>query len=146
MKVKGFGPHNPAIAIVGEAPGRDEEAQGKPFVGSSGFLLNSMLEVAGIDRASCYVTNVCDSRPPKNDFAFFYTDKTKKCPSSELLDQRQRLWKEIREVNPKVVVVMGNEALKALTQETGIKKWRGTLIEKNDLRVIPDLFQWCVCL
>jgi len=138
MKVKGFGPTNsPSLAIVGEAPGKDEEAQGKPFVGAAGWLLDNMLSSTGISRDECYVTNVCESRPPNNDFAFFYTDKSRKVPSPELINERQRLWKEIREVNPKVVIVMGNEPLKALTGEQGIKKWRGTMIEKNNLRVLP---------
>ena len=138
MKVKGIGPINsPSLAIIGEAPGRDEEAQGKPFVGPSGWLLTQMLSSAGINRDECYITNVCQSRPPNNDFAYFYTDKSKKTPSPELMDERQRLWKEIRAVNPKVVIAMGNEPLKALTTETGIKKWRGTMIEKFDLRVLP---------
>ncbi len=138
MLVKGFGPTNsPPLAIIGEAPGRDEEAQGKPFVGPSGWLLTQMLSEAGIDRNECYITNVCQRRPPNNDFSFFYTDKTRKAPSAELVEERGRLWKELRDVNPKVIVTMGNEPLLALTQEKGIKKWRGTMIEKHEIRVMP---------
>ena len=65
--VPGEGPMGAAIAIVGEAPGKDEERLGRPFVGGSGHMLDLMLQASGIDRRKCYVTNVAKERPPGND-------------------------------------------------------------------------------
>ena len=70
--VPGNGPRNAKIVIVGEAPGRDEEIFGKPFIGPSGQLLNDMLLRCGINRNECYVTHVMKRRPLNNDYREFY--------------------------------------------------------------------------
>ena len=134
-----IGPRNsPKIAIVGEAPGEEEVKRGEPFVGSSGFLLNQMLAVAGIPRGECYITNLSLVRPPKNDFRkMYYDDKLGKCPNNLLLDCRARLWDEIKQVKPSVVITLGNEATKALTHVESLKTYRGTMINTFGLRVIP---------
>jgi len=64
--VPGEGPHNAALVIVGEAPGRQEDLEGRPFVGSAGRLLTRLLQGAGIDRSSVFITNVVKCRPPGN--------------------------------------------------------------------------------
>ena len=115
MKVKPIGPHDAKIMFVGEAPGREEEIQGVPFVGSSGKLLNQLLSNALITRGDCYLTNIMMDRPVNNDFGEFYEDKSRKVPTQFLLDGYQRLKGEIEKVNPNVVVAVGGEALKALT-------------------------------
>src|ERR1700733_5719675 len=55
------------ICIVGEAPGRDEYREGYPFIGASGWLLDSMLKEIGIDSNTCWFTNIYKARPPEND-------------------------------------------------------------------------------
>jgi len=137
------GPTNqPLLALVGEAPGRDEEREGVPFIGEAGHLLDRMLLAAGICRADCYITNIANTRPPNNDFGTFYSDKKRTSPTPQLIAHRERLWKELLAVRPKVIVALGKEALKALAQESNIKAYRGTMIEKTigddyPMRLIP---------
>ena len=64
--VPGQGPNNARIVIIGEAPGRQEDEQKKPFVGESGLFLNTLLENVGLKREKVYVTNVVKCRPPNN--------------------------------------------------------------------------------
>lgn len=134
------GPTNsPPIAIVGEAPGVEEEKQGRPFVGASGHLLNQMLAQAGIPRGDCYITNVSQVRPPNNDFgAMYYDDPKRTKPKMSLLEARERVWKELSVVKPKIVVPMGTEALRAIGHNyTSINTYRGTVIEHYGLRILP---------
>jgi DNA polymerase len=65
--VPGTGAENPAVMVIGEAPGRDEDAQGLPFVGKAGQLLDKMLEAIGLWRsANCFIANTIKCRPPEN--------------------------------------------------------------------------------
>lgn len=64
--VPGVGPIDAALMIVGEAPGRQEDVEGQPFVGAAGRLLTTLLEGAGIKRESVFITNVVKCRPPEN--------------------------------------------------------------------------------
>ncbi|RLG66752.1 hypothetical protein DRN93_05820, partial [archaeon] len=98
------------IALVGEAPGRDEELQGKPFVGASGRYLNRLLAAAGISRALCYVTNVVQVRPPNNDF-----DKLPREVVEEGVGELRRKLVEWKSKGLNVVVAVGGKALEYLT-------------------------------
>ncbi|KKN41712.1 hypothetical protein LCGC14_0720620 [marine sediment metagenome] len=140
MIVKGFGPRDASIALIGEAPGRDEDREGVSFVGTSGQLLDRMLVEAGIDREDCYVDNVMQVRPSGNNFGVFYEDKKRTRPLPPLIEGRARLVKDLMLINPNVVVALGNEALKALTEHVGVGKWRGSIIYPSKLggvKVIP---------
>jgi len=142
MIVHPIGPSNAKIMIVGECPGRDEDRLGRPFVGSSGKLLDRMLEEAGIERADCYITNVMTIRPHNNDFGDFYEDKGRKKPKQVLLDGYLRLADEIDKVKPNVIIALGNEALKALTDTTGITKRRGSVLLDScygTYKVVPTI-------
>ena len=119
------GPQDARIVIVGEAPGEIEEREGRPFVGGAGKVLNGMLAEAGIDRASCFLTNLMQVRPPNNDFGHFYAERQ---PTPALLDGISRVCHEIRTIQPTIVVVLGNEPLKALTGKDGITHWRGSIL------------------
>lgn len=66
LPVIGEGSHDAAIVFVGEAPGKNEALQGRPFVGAAGKLLNQMLEHVGIPREEVYITNIVKDRPPEN--------------------------------------------------------------------------------
>ena len=127
MIVKPVGPPNAKIMLIGEAPGADEEITGIPFVGGSGKILNGLLRDAGISREECYLTNVVQVRPVNNDFGNFYEDKSRKIPRDILLEGIGRLKNEVTEVNPNIVVALGNEPLKALTGLQKITKRRGSL-------------------
>lgn len=131
------GPTNARIALVGEAPGEEEVSTGIPFTGSSGRLLDQMLSNSGIDRNSCYVTNVCKTRPKNNDFSQFYMDGSRRQPTPELLSSINSLKDELRQVHPNIIVPLGAEALRALTGKVKITQgkaggpisdWRGSLL------------------
>jgi DNA polymerase len=64
--VPGEGPQNATLVILGEAPGRSEDLQGRPFVGAAGKLLTELLKGAGIDRSAVFITNTVKCRPPDN--------------------------------------------------------------------------------
>lgn len=132
--VPAIGPTDrPILALVGEAPGREEERIGKPFVGASGFELDRMLAAAGVSRFECYITNVVNYRPPNNNFRTFYLDSKLTKPTPELLAHRARLRNELLAIRPKVVVALGDEPLKALAGVKGISTWRGTMIEPREI-------------
>lgn len=126
------------IAIVGEAWGSDEAQIGLPFVGAPGRELNRMLEEAEIDRKDCYVTNVFNLQPqPSNDITNLGTKKNlssvpmpalgKDCYlQDQYWPEVQRLYRELREVKPNLILALGNTAMWALTGDYGIRKLRGT--------------------
>ena len=95
--VLGEGPAPASIMVIGEAPGAEEAATGRPFVGDAGRRLDQLFKVAGIDRASCYITNLVKHRPPKNRPP--YAKEIKAC----------LVWlqKEIELVRPSVIITLG---------------------------------------
>jgi uracil-DNA glycosylase family 4 len=124
------------IAIVGEAPGKDEVEQGKPFVGAAGQLLTNLLTDAGINRSFCFVGNVCQYRPPDNNLSAWSWEDPRIQLSLEQLRQ------DIQIFNPNLVILLGNNALRAakgtyhiaigkskkLKEKTySISDWRGSL-------------------
>lgn len=139
--VLGKGPRDAKIMIVGEAPGKDEERLGEPFVGRAGELLTEMLGKAGIVRSECYITNVVKERPERNNIKPFVDLNRKVPPTSDdynryVLD----LVQEINDVDPNVIVAVGGVALWALCGLKGIQKWRGSIIESSlcpGRKVIP---------
>lgn len=136
-EVTAKGPSNARLAIVGDMPGFEEELTGVPFSGSSGRLLNDMLSCCGTSRDQCYVTNVVRVRPPNNSFDLFYDDGQKRQqPSSFLLQEIEQLKQNLRQLRPNAILVLGNEALKALTGYDSIEKWRGSIINTPYGKVI----------
>jgi len=128
MIVKGVGPKDAKIAIIGEAPGKDEERKGIPFVGKAGQLLDRMLTEAGIERGECYIDNIVQMRPPGNDFGVYYEDKARKHPKDVLVKARARLYYDLGRIRPNIIIGLGNEPLKALTGRGGITSWRGSTL------------------
>ena len=121
--VPGMGNHNAKLMVIGEAPGRNEDLQGIPFVGESGRLVDKFLLAAGSSRDEVYLTNVRKWRPPNNVFAKFNTDEP------DLDTQRKMLADEIREINPNCILALGNEALRAVAHKDKITKWRGSILQ-----------------
>jgi uracil-DNA glycosylase len=113
-----FSDGNPAapLMLVGEAPGRDEDIAGLPFVGRSGQLLDRMLAAIGRDRTAAYIANVIPWRPPGN-----------RDPSPlETEICRPFIERQIELANPKVLVTLGNPSTKLLLKtQTGIMRMRG---------------------
>ncbi|HEX2155488.1 MAG TPA: uracil-DNA glycosylase [Actinomycetes bacterium] len=114
--VFGQGDPHADLMFVGEAPGFHEDRQGIPFVGPSGQLLNRLLEGIGLRRQDVYICNVVKSRPPSN----------RDPQPDEIAACRPWLDAQIRLVDPKVVVTLGNFAAKTLLETTtGITRLRG---------------------
>jgi uracil-DNA glycosylase family 4 len=139
--VPGIGPRDAKIVIVGEAPGKDEDEKGEPFVGGAGYELNSLLTSVGLNRQSIYITNVIKYRPPNNDFDVFYLDgKKHRQPSPYLLQAWDYLHAEIRAIQPNVIVPMGNEPIRAVRGSIGmgtISDWRGSILTSPLGKMIP---------
>lgn len=135
------GPLDAKIAFIGEAPGRDEDSEGRPFVGWSGQLLNDLLRSVGLSRSEVYVTNVIKERPPNNDIKTFIDFKTTKVITTPAYDAyEQQLYAELRSVQANVLVPLGNTSLWALTRTRHILKRRGSILSSIDNRkVIPTL-------
>lgn len=116
--VHGDGPIPCDVIVIGEAPGADEDAQGKPFVGRSGQLLTRVLSEAGLDRSGVYITNVVKQRPPGN----------RKPTAAEITAHFEYLCEELVETDAKYALLLGNTALDALTfLSGGIMKHRGRI-------------------
>lgn len=104
--------------LVGEAPGREEDGAGRPFVGGAGRVLNALLSDARIARTDCYVTNICRCRPPNN-----------RAPElDEILACQDYLTEEIKRVNPRIIVALGDTASSILGgRSTNI--YRGAVVD-----------------
>lgn len=113
------------VMIVGEAPGKDEEVQGKPFVGRGGKLLNATLEALGWKRPDFYVTNIVKYRPQDG------LGGTLTPTPEEIKKFRPALEKEIGVVEPKLVVVLGRIAMTGLGVEGSMSGNHGKVIEKK---------------
>lgn len=125
------------IMLVGEQPGKSEVQNRRPFIGPSGRELNECLLAVGVPRTTCYITNYAKDF---DNHVSRYARMTVDGPSYSregLLYQRLLLEHEVRKTSAKVIVPMGNAALMALTERTGITKWRGSVIESH---LVPGKF------
>lgn len=125
------------IALIGEAWGEKEEEVGRPFVGTSGWILDQMLSQAGIDRKECLVSNVFNLRPkPSNDIKNLCGPKVTAIPNmpqiqagkyirAEYAPELERLYDEIRRADPNIIVALGATAAWAFLHSTGIRAIRG---------------------
>jgi uracil-DNA glycosylase family 4 len=127
--VFGEGSLNSRLAIVGEAPGKQEVEQGRPFVGRAGKLLDELLEEAGIDRSRVYVTNVVKARPIKESGG-----RTQNRPpqAAEIREGMEVLSEELGLVKPQALVLLGSTPAKALIKKSfTLKSERGNLLDSE---------------
>lgn len=117
--VPGEGSRSAKILFIGEAPGRNEDEQGRPFVGTAGKLLTEALQEAGLAREDVFITNVVKCRPPDNRVP---TDQ-------ERASCRPYLEQQIKLINPKVICILGRTAYEALLKGGSITSNRGKLIQ-----------------
>lgn len=136
MKVNDIGSFSAKILLVGEAPGEEEAKVGKPFVGSSGKLLKQMLNHVGISFNNCYVTNIMDTRPPSNNFGYFYEDAKRQTPKPELKQAWSELQEKVKRIKPNLVLALGAEPLRALTNKRSLYRHRGIVIPTLGTKVI----------
>jgi uracil-DNA glycosylase family 4 len=126
--VNTHGNRNARLMFVGEAPGADEDAQGKPFVGRAGQLLTKMIEAMGMKREDVIIGNVNRCRPPGN----------RQPTLEEAAICRPFLFREIAAIKPEVIVVMGNTALRNLLElREGITRVRGQFRDFRGIKVMP---------
>lgn len=122
------------VMLVGEAPGRDEDIQGLPFVGRAGQLLDKQLAAIGLDRTTTYITNVIPWRPPGN--------RTPTLQETEIC--RPFIERHIELINPDVILMLGGSSAKTLLKSSdGIMKLRGKWsdikTENMSVKALPTL-------
>ena len=141
---------DPKLMIVGEAWGEKEAELGAPFVGYSGQLLDSMLRAANIKRDDCFLTNVFNFQPTNNKLESLAGPKSEAIEGLPQLGQKlwirktfqpelDRLWRQVKVINPNVIVALGATPLWALCGLKGIKKYRGTPVYalRDNRKVLP---------
>jgi DNA polymerase len=125
-----FGVGNPDadLMFIGEAPGRDEDEQGIPFVGRAGQLLTKIIEAMGFTRDEVYIANINKCRPPSNRAPM--PDEMARCAPF--------LLRQIDIIQPKVICLLGATAVRGLLKlKEGITKLRGRFIQWRDMLVMP---------
>lgn len=120
--VFGEGPEDAKIMFVGEAPGKNEDETGKPFIGMAGKLLSKTLHEANLDRSQIYITSIVKCRPPQNR-------KPKKLEYGTCIDIY--LQKQIELINPDIIGLLGNSAAYALIGKKNIKQIHGEIYKLN---------------
>ena len=130
--VFGEGPLNAELFVVGEAPGFNEDKEGKPFRGASGMLLERLLSSVGLGRERVYMTTVNKCRPPGSP--------PRSPKPSEVSSCRPYLVAQLAAVDPKVVVAMGDLASRVLTgRKEAVARIRGRAIPLDGRYVFPTL-------
>jgi DNA polymerase len=126
--VPGAGDAHARIMIVGEAPGKNEDQEGLPFVGQAGQLLNQLLGSVGINRDEVYITNIVKCRPPANRDPL--PEEVTSC--SAYLDRQIEL------IRPVVILLLGRHAVQRLLPgAAGISRLHGQLVERGDRAYVP---------
>jgi DNA polymerase len=126
--VFGSGNPNADLMFVGEAPGREEDAQGVPFVGAAGQLLSKIIEAMGMNREDVFIVNTVLCRPPDN----------RNPEADEVASCRPFLREQIRLVAPRVIVTLGTFAAQAVLEtDEPISRLRGRWQAAHGARVMP---------
>lgn len=130
--VVGDGSLETKILFIGEAPGYNEDLQGKPFVGKAGKVLDKMLESIDLARGDVYIANILKCRPPNNRNPL----------KSEIESCREYLDRQIDMIKPRVIVPLGNYAASFIFEKYGlepekISKIHGKVFEIDDISIMP---------
>jgi DNA polymerase len=121
--VPGEGPENSRIMFIGEAPGWNEDQQGRPFVGAAGQFLNHLIQSIGLRREEVYITNVVKHRPPDNRDPL----------PGEIEACRPALDRQIAHIKPKLIVTLGRYSMARFFPGTTISKVHGTTVKQDGL-------------
>jgi len=125
-----FGVGNPSadLMFVGEAPGRDEDIQGIPFVGRAGQKLTQIIEAIGLKREDVYIANVIKCRPPEN----------RNPEPDEVAQCEPFLFRQVDTIKPKVIVALGTFAAKSLLKSNdSISRLRGRVYDYRGAKLVP---------
>ncbi|NTV79078.1 MAG: uracil-DNA glycosylase [Clostridiales bacterium] len=126
-KVLGEGNLDSSIFFIGEAPGRREDEQGRPFVGSAGKLLDKLLIVAGIERKDIFITNIVHHRPPENRDPL----------PNEIESYGKYLDKIIDIIKPKMVITLGRFSMAKFLPDVFISQVHGKSFTVGGVNIIP---------
>lgn len=124
--VPGEGPPS-WIMFVGEAPGSQEDREGRPFVGSAGRSLDDLLSIAGIRRESVFITNVVKCRPPSNRMP----------KTNEISACRTHLKAQLDVIRPRLVCTLGGVALRSILGMGSVMQARGKPVLRNGILYLP---------
>lgn len=126
--VPGEGSKHSSVMFVGEAPGEQEDNQGRPFVGAAGKLLTELLELVGLRRDEVFITNIVKCRPPNNRPP--RKDESAAC--------RNYLERQVRQLRPRLICPMGNSAIRALlSSEESVSELHGVPFEQDGVTYFP---------
>lgn len=125
--VFGHGNPNAKVVFIGEAPGKNEDKEGRPFIGAAGKFLDEMLDNIGLKREEVYITNIVKYRPPNN--------------RDPLPDEKNQflpyLLEELEAIKPVIVVTLGRHSMNCFLPEEQIGKMHGQVIEKSGYIFVP---------
>jgi uracil-DNA glycosylase family 4 len=132
--VMGDGNPNADIVFIGEAPGKNEDEQGLPFVGAAGKFLNEMLAAAGLERSDVFITNIVKYRPPEN-----------RDPTPE---EKQAFWpylaRQLEIINPKAIVTLGRHSMEFFLPEAKIGQVHGQAVHKKVTYHDQSTHEWLI--
>ena len=132
--VFGVGNESADLLFVGEAPGEDEDEQGKPFVGKAGQLLTKIIETMGLKREDVYIANILKCRPDTPGKRV----GNRPPPPDEMATCSPWLHRQIEFIQPKVIVALGKTAVEGLLeQQVAITRFRGTWQTYRDIPLMP---------
>jgi DNA polymerase len=125
--VMGDGSPNAEVLFIGEAPGKNEDEQGLPFVGAAGKFLGEMLKSIGMERQDVYISNIVKYRPPDN--------------RDPLPAEKEAFWpyllRQIKVINPKLVVTLGRHSMEYFLPNCRISQVHGQPKRRGDLVIMP---------
>lgn len=125
--VFGFGNSNAKVVFIGEAPGKKEDLEGRPFIGAAGKFLDEMLDNIGLSREEVYITNIVKYRPPNNRDPL----------PSEKEQFLPYLLEELEAIKPAIVVTLGRHSMNCFLPEEQIGKIHGQIIRKSGYTFVP---------
>ena len=125
--VPGEGRPSARVMLIGEAPGREEDQRGQPFVGAAGRFLDEMLAGSGVDRSALFITNTVKCRPENN-----------RTPRKREVDTCTSLYlfEQIELINPALIMLLGSVATKKLLGVNSVNEVRGRVIEHNNRKYL----------
>lgn len=113
--------------MIGEAPGKNEDLEGRPFVGRAGDFLEELLDHIGLSREDVFITNIVKCRPPDN-----------RDPRKDEIDScNHYLEEQIDLIDPEIILSLGNHATETLTGEKGMKDLHGDELKLDEKNLIP---------
>ena len=125
--VPGTGSPSARVMLIGEAPGREEDQRGQPFVGAAGRFLDEMLAGSGVNRANLFITNTVKCRPENN-----------RPPRKREVDTCTSLYlfEQIELINPALIMLLGSVATRKLLGVNSVNEVRGRVIEHNNRKYL----------